>query len=240
MKSESSTARIKCTNDSHIYFSHTQYVRITNLEFIGCGGNQGKAVEMLLISDTKFEGKDNSETALQLIATTAQIVNSSFVSNTHGTFKVDFLFDFWQVGGAIIAINSTNDISQGKFEHNKADCGGAIYAENSAINMNGVFINANNANLLGVLFFYNSTVTTEANHFLSNSALVGGVMTVLKSTITIEASTFRSNNASRYGGVLYSSYSNITIGGSIFSENISPVGAVFMYLALKCDIEVIF
>ena len=64
MKSENSTARIKCTNDSHIYFDHTQYVHITNLEFVGCGGNQGKLVETLLISDTKFEGKDNSETAL--------------------------------------------------------------------------------------------------------------------------------------------------------------------------------
>jgi hypothetical protein len=36
MKSESSRAQIKCTNDSSMHFSQSQSIHITNLEFIGC------------------------------------------------------------------------------------------------------------------------------------------------------------------------------------------------------------
>ena len=42
MKSENSIAQIKCTSYSHIHFSHSKYIQITNLEFIGCGGNHVK------------------------------------------------------------------------------------------------------------------------------------------------------------------------------------------------------
>ena len=66
MKSENSTAQIKCANDSHIYFSQSQCIHITNLEFIGCGGNLVKQVEKFVVKDTKFEGQKNSGTALEL------------------------------------------------------------------------------------------------------------------------------------------------------------------------------
>ena len=75
MKSENLTAQIRCTNDSHIHFSQSQCIHITN---VGCGGNQVKhVIGKLVIKDTKFEGQENSGTALELIETTAQIVNSN-------------------------------------------------------------------------------------------------------------------------------------------------------------------
>ena len=78
MISDSSTTQIKCTGDSHIYFGQLQCIRISNLEFIACGGNQVKRVEKLVVEDTMFDGQENSGTALELIETTAQLVNSIF------------------------------------------------------------------------------------------------------------------------------------------------------------------
>ena len=86
MISGSSTAQIKCTNESSMHFRQSQCIHITNLEFIGCGGNQVKHVKEFVIKDSKFEGQENSGTALELIATIAQIVNSTFVSNRKGSY----------------------------------------------------------------------------------------------------------------------------------------------------------
>ena len=120
MRSGSSltTAKIKCTNDSSMHFSQSWCIHITNLDFIGFGGNQVKHVEFL-VNDTKFEGQENSGTALELTETTAQIVNSTFVSNRKGSYgqfaipipwHVHHIFDEF-IGGATIATNSTILIS---------------------------------------------------------------------------------------------------------------------------------
>ena len=59
-----------------------------------------------------------------------------------------------------------------------------------------------------------------------NSATYGGVLRSTRSNITVEESEFHNNSATREGGVLRSySSSIITIGGSIFTENSSPIGA---------------
>ena len=58
------------------------------------------------------------------------------------------------------------------------------------------------------------------------------------STITIEASGFHNNNASYQGGVLSSVSSIITIGpgGSNFTNNVSPIGAV-IYATSRSTIQ---
>ena len=65
-------AQIKCTSDSHIYFRQSQCIHITNMEFIGCGNNIVEVVTSFLVNNTKFEGLNNSGTALELIGTEAQ------------------------------------------------------------------------------------------------------------------------------------------------------------------------
>ena len=53
----------------HFYQSHS--IHITNLEFIGRGGNQVRhIIEEFVIKDAKFEGQENSGAALELIKTT--------------------------------------------------------------------------------------------------------------------------------------------------------------------------
>jgi predicted outer membrane repeat protein len=185
-------------------------------------------VEEFVVKDTKFEGQEKSSTALEVIETMAQIVNSTFVSNRKGLYGrcVDPNYDCKygeSIGGAIIATNSTVDISQSRFEDNGADYGGAIVAEqDSIINMIGNVFVSNNANTYGgVLYSISSTIRIEASEFHSNSATIlfgGGVLCSSGSTITIEASEFHDNSA-RFGGVLYSISSTITIEASEFHNN---------------------
>ena len=56
MQSENSTAHIVCEDYSSIYFSHSHYIEITNLEFIGCGDNQVVCVVEFIVQDAMFKG----------------------------------------------------------------------------------------------------------------------------------------------------------------------------------------
>ena len=71
MLSENSTAHITCENYSSIYFNHSHYTEIINLEFIGCGGNKVIRVVEFFVQDAKFKGQEYSGTALELIETMA-------------------------------------------------------------------------------------------------------------------------------------------------------------------------
>ena len=44
-------------------------------------------VKKFMVEDAKFQGQENSSTALKLIETTVQIVNSTFLSNTKGLYS---------------------------------------------------------------------------------------------------------------------------------------------------------
>ena len=245
MKSENSTAQIKCTSDSSMHFHQSQSIHITNLEFIGCGGNKVRHVEEFVIEDTKFEGQENSGTALEIIETTAQIVNSTFLSNRKGLYRECAIVDpdngcgsDGSVGGAIIATNSTVEINQSRFEDNRADRGGTIFAEqDSIINMSGNVFVSNNAILLGgVLYSNSSTITIKASEFQDNNARWGGVLSSISSTITIEASEFQDNYA-RSGGALASTSSTITIEGSEFQDNNASVGGVLASISSTITVE---
>ena len=244
MKSEKSTAQIKCTSNSHIRFSQSQYIHITSLEFIGCGGNQVKNVEEFVVQDTMFKGQENSGTALELIETTAQIVNSTFVSNRKGSYRKCLIFvpEFGClgdgfIGGVIIATNSTINISQSNFKYNGAELdinnatlGGVLYSDSSNIIIVESQFQNNSATFGGGVlasFSSNNNIIINASQFQHNSATIGGVLFSYSSNnITINASQFQNNSATYGGGVLYSYSSTITIGGSNFTKNVSPIGAV--------------
>ena len=186
-----------------------------------------KHIEEFLVKDMMFKGQDNSGTALELIETTAQIVNSTFESNRKGSYRKcptsreDCYAGF--VGGAIFATNSTTDISQSKFEDNGANYGGAIFAaQKSIINMNGNVLINNFASRKGVLFVYDSTITINASMFQNNTASRGGVLSYYSSTIVIKASTFQNNTIN----TLSSYYSTVTINASVFQNNTADEGGV--------------
>ncbi len=232
MQSENSTAHIVCENYSSVHFNHSQCIEITNLEFIGCGENHVQSVVEFVVQDTTFKGKEYGGTALILIETTAQVVNSTFMSN-RGSFRKCVLYDPDDgcygdgfIGGAIIATNCTVDINQSEFEDNGADLGGAIFAEqNSIITMsNSAFIEHYVTFVGGVLYSNSSSITIEVSEFYGNDAIylgaVGGAIFAFNNTIEISFSKFENNSAEDSGGAIFAVQSSIIdMNHNVFSHN---------------------
>ena len=251
MNSETLITQIVCRNYSLVSFNSFQFIHITNMEFIGCGGNRVKNVELFVLQDAKFKGEGDSGTALELIETTAQIVNSTFTSNRMGKSKKGYIIrdpvitSYWGtflVGGAIIATHSKITISQSKFENNGAEIGGAIFAEgNSIITMNNTIYTGNQCTGYelggGALHLRGSIITITNCYFEYNIAIhnQGGVLLSVGSIITIEGSEFHNNTATN-GGVLGSSYiygSTITIQASEFHSNTATKNGGVILLPLS-------
>ena len=238
MNSEILPTQIVCRNYSHFFFNCSQYIHITNMEFIGCGDTHIENAEDLVLRDTKFKGQEESGTALELIETTAQIVNSTFISNRKGKVKHNsrLLFNL-QVGGAVIATHSRIDISQSMFEDNGADAGGAIYAEKQSVinTISTTFIGNHVTKEGGVLYSSYSNITIDSSVFDSNTANIGGgvVYSIHGSVVTIRTSLFNNNtNAATTnggGGVLSSVHSTITIEASVFHNNRNTLKGGVLY-----------
>ena len=163
-------------------------------------------VDSLVVHNSTFRGQGNSGTALELVNTTAEIINCTFSSNTNGKTQ-HILSNYYgssytrRVGGAIIANHSNINISHSIFEDNGElyyiDYGGAIFAEQQ------------------------STISINASTFINNSGLFG-MLYSSSSNMTIEASEFSNNNA-RYKGGLNSYRSNTTVHGCKFEGNLRCV-----------------
>ena len=166
-------------------------------------------VKDFVVEDTKFEGRENSGTALKLVETIAQIISSTFVSN-RGTARsyticrldICHIREFKSLGGAIVITSSTVDIRQSIFKDNEADVGGAIFAKRHSI------MNISN------------------NVFVDNRATAGGVLFSHESIVTIEASKFHCNSATKWGGALYSDGSTITTKANEFHNCSAGEGGV--------------
>ena len=236
MTSENMSAQIRCASYSKMVFNCSQDVLFTNLEFVGCGGNQLLRVERFVARNTTFRGQGNSGTALQLIETTAQIINCTFSSNRNGLVKFFSVYGYHYnqlLGGTIIAIHSNIDINQGIFENNGAhdlDYGGTIYAEQqSVVTINdSTFIN--NSALFGILFLIGSNITTEQSRFEYN---IGDTLSLYdRSNAEINTSKFY-NNCSPSNGILDLSISSATIERSQFEYNF-----VIALLVLRVNSEI--
>ena len=238
MMSKNATAQIQCTNHSHFLLNSSQYVHISNVEFVGCGGNQVENVNKLVLRDATFIGNKEAETALELIDTAAEIVNCTFTFNGNGDLRcvqrdlilgciVDGL-----VGGAMKATHSEINISQSMFENNEAVRGAALFAEQqSVLNVkNSTFIK-NRGTLYAVVYSSESTITIEASEFDSNHGKAnGGVLYSQNSHITIAASEFSDNSGGFSGAVLLSESSHIKIETSEFYNNTATIwGGVFYF-----------
>ena len=235
MTSRHLTAQIACTSSySQIIISHSLNIHITNLEFIGCGGNQLLNVNNFIVRETTFKGQENSGTALELIESTAQIINCTFLSNRQG---------------AVIATHSSVNISQSNFENNGAHNrsvpvyrGTVLFADQqSSISINASTFISNRAQY-GVVYSYRCSILMDTNNFTENNISSDGVLlSSYSSTMTIEQSKLEdnigtalssddsiinvqmcefSNNTASYGEELALYSSNVTIEQSSFENNI--------------------
>ena len=200
MTSINTTAKIQCQTFSFISFQNTLNVHITNVEFLGCGGNQVHDVNKLVLSDARFEGQEGSGTALELTDTNAELTNVSLLSNTNGSFRhlrkqlelireifgaQDFkinTYNTW-IGGAIIANCSNISITSSIFENNSAKVGGVLFVQESSVTINNTAFIENHirdGQLLqsltigGVIYLEKSHTVMNNCHFGENDALIGG------------------------------------------------------------------
>ena len=234
--SENLTAQIFCTNHSRLRLSSSQYIHISYVEFIGCGGNQVENVKELVVQDVKFKGQEETETALELINSTAEINNCTFEFNKKGKLRCvsndperSCVFEE-MVGAAIIATHSKINISQSMFKNNKAAVGAVLFAEKqSIINVNNSTFTKNRGFFYAaVMYSSESIIIIQGSTFDGNRGASGpGVFYSINTHITIEMSKFEKNiGGFASAAVLDSDSSHVEIGASKFYNNTGPWGGV--------------
>ena len=128
-------------------------------------------------------------------------------------------------GMLYVAFSNVSIISS-KFMHNRADIGGALVAHNSTLHLARSTYSNNTANFGGVVVTSGSTIDMDNNAFINNVALYGAMVTY-NDTFTISSTTFNNNSADRYGGVMIMlGDSSFIISNSTFSYNRAADGGV--------------
>ena len=130
-------------------------------------------------------------------------------------------------GMLYVAFSNVSIISS-KFMHNRADIGGALVAHNSTLYLARSTYSNNTANFGGVMVTSGSTIDMDNNIFINNVAQIGGAMVTYNDTFTISSTTFNNNSADLYSGVMMTSGdSSFTISTSTFANNTAEyVGGV--------------
>ena len=241
----SSQASITCQHNSGFSFESIGHVVVGNLTFIGCGNNKISSCDQLLVEGSTFIGRNGSGTALEVIKTSACIVNSSFISNRGGSyrgplkepFNPTVLSVFAFVGGAVISNQSDFIIVNSWFYGNHAEMGGAIFSTrgSNVMVINTVFVN-NSVEILdssvlshaygGALFSENGNTMTRSsialiecelykNHALPDHKGLGGVVFMNNGKFNTSLSKFHDNVAYAAGVLLVYSQFNVTAQGNI-------------------------
>ena len=221
--SASAYCTVSCTEP--INFHNVSHVYVRGLKFISCRGNRVMKVSQFTLEESEFV--NSTETALEVIDTTAIIVNSSFIGNSFGQYRDEKL----RVGSAIIISASNVSITDSRFERNSADAGGAIFGEaNCEITiLRGVFI-YNVALRGGGGFMYTrsgcSIVIIDVQYAQHNIAYIGNgaIFAFHQSvTVTIIGGQYINNTADQVhtnaAGVISVDASNISITNSVFINN---------------------
>ena len=232
---------VECSTSGKLLFRSIEFVRISNITFTGCGGNEAFNVNNFILEDSNFTNGSNNDDggAWSIIRlTNLMIISSTFANNVvMGSFKS---------GGALHILFVTNlTISQCTFVSNKVidpdrrntTAGGALYissATNSVIDEstfsnNQVHSDSSRGGALHA-FEVNMTITTsifennEANgtSFGDSTLACGGALYILVANLTIYNSTFIDNQAKgtfAEGGAVFASGINSTFDESSFTGN---------------------
>ena len=139
-----------------------------------------------------------------------------------------FMYNRADIGGALVARNSSLHIDKSTHNCNTANFGGTIVTSGSTIVINNSIFSNNSAQSGGVMLSFNDSFniasTTFSENFADKSA--GVIMTISDSSFTINNCNFTSNSAYR-GGVIYSYHdSPFTISNSNFTSNRANDGGV--------------
>ena len=92
-----------------------------------------------------------------------------------------------------------------RFMYNRADIGGALVAHNSSVHIDKGTLSYNTANFGGTTVTSGSTIHIDNIFFSHNLArVIGRVMVTYNDMVSINSSAFSENNADKFGGVVFS------------------------------------
>ena len=234
---------IECQCNVSFEFQNIDYVLLKGLTFIGCGGNKMSTVNILTVNNCSFIGQKESGTALEIVESSAFVINASFLFNEYGSYRgpigdmvqdsADGIPLYYFVGGAMIINQSSVDIVGSRVEGNRANVGGAIFGTGSCnITITDSLFTDNYACLdttcYGGVLYIESNFNFKANRseifvsnsvFNSNGGFSGGVLLLCNSTAFITQSQFFNNYAISFGGAFGLIGSTLTISESRFWNN---------------------
>ena len=200
-----SDTNIVCINHTARFeFTNITRIHISDVNFLGCGGNRAESVMDFTLVNTIFDGqqKEDLGTALELVNSSLKAERTSFVSNV--------------IGGAVVVNESTTTFLNCNFEGNHAEFGGAIHGNlSSNVSITNSTFYRNSAERCGGAIFVGSLA------FQSNDSR-RGMLTVLASNIS-------DNEAEECGGGIAVFRVNISTHRTKFTNNLAKVdgGAIF-------------
>ena len=196
---------VLCGPTARLLIENVHHVHVNHLYFSSCSENRIESVPQFVITNSTFHGsaqRDTNGTALELVHTSAKIVNTSFLFN-YGSYRgpiglLRYLILRQEIppqtlsaliGGALIVNDSNLSAMGSRFEGNIAELGGAIFSEgDSSIALIDCHLidnhayelksSANHLHFGGAIFSesapYDSTVanTTKASVILVNSKFI--------------------------------------------------------------------
>ena len=216
-----SQSSIACERDTSVTIHDVSHVSLSRLNFLGCEFIVF-SVEQLLIDSSTFQGESDSKTALLVVDTNVNLINTSFLFNRVGTCAQTHN-SFTLAGGAIYALTveyyeykNNITIAGSRFESNGAEMGGAIYALGYRVKIFNTSFIDNHASAANASFkemhcdkhvFTTQDTIILVTNLKSNAPDIfsdgyGGAMTLENSDLEIDSCIFVNSTSNGGGGAL--------------------------------------
>ena len=146
------------------------------------------------------------------------------VGSTAVILKSEFVGNYANDGGIMLAHQSNTTLAFCRVSLNRADTQGGVFhvVDNSYINLVSSEFVSNVGFLYGgvMMAAYQVSITMTNCTFVNNSADNGGVLSPFNTDLTIEHCTFLNNSAQSFGAAFYSlGFATANITGSWFTSN---------------------
>ena len=245
----SKSSEIICQPNTSFNFHEINHISIKGFTFLGCGSKIVSSHRVEVVS-SRFQGHNNSGTAIKLIDTNARIINCTFAYNTHGSLRGPLqILIFWKqrykfnslsvyayVGGAMIVDRSNIAIVSSIFEGNSAELGGAIFATSrsnitvfdSRLTNNGALFSGGALHSESNVARKKTNVNIIGSELSKNEAKFGGAICTYNCNLSAESARFYKNFAFLKGGAIEAYVQSIVyVHDCIFwSNEVFKYGAV--------------
>ena len=250
--SNGSHTMIVCLNHSYIKLIHSQFIHVSNMDFFGYGSINVRNVEEFVLQNVVFDGQDKTKTSLNLIESTANIINST-INNILFNVKERVLWRL-RYSSLVVVINSSISFSQCKFDNNEVNnklFRNSLYAVMLVINSlvaidSSTFVNntvVRDDMCMYVIHQSGGRVDISNSYFYNNSA--DGVIDSFHGSLNVTNSSFSGNTGStdllatitRFGGVFSLFYSNVFARNNSFYNNSAITGGVLNSVRSSITLE---